>query len=98
MTTAQPTNSITEAAVSESELSANRDEQQDNQFMEVDDSLEPMVLLAPDGGEKSYDSKLSFKALKAVYLVIMACQWSVLGRSNQSARIYVCRQRVNKKK
>lgn len=50
VTTAQPTSSITEAAVSESELSTNRDEQQENQFMEVDDSLEPMVLLAPDGG------------------------------------------------
>ncbi|XP_060810461.1 E3 ubiquitin-protein ligase UBR4 isoform X2 [Amyelois transitella] len=50
VTTAQPTSSITEAVVSESELGANRDEQQDNQFMEVDDSLEPMVLLAPEGG------------------------------------------------
>ncbi|XP_028033464.1 protein purity of essence isoform X1 [Bombyx mandarina] len=50
VTTAQPTSSITEAAVSESDLSANRDEHQDNQFMDVDDSLEPMVLLAPDGG------------------------------------------------
>ncbi|XP_061383112.1 E3 ubiquitin-protein ligase UBR4 isoform X4 [Danaus plexippus] len=50
VTTAQPTSSITEAAVSESELSANRDEQQENQYMDVDDSLEPMVLLAPDGG------------------------------------------------
>ncbi|KAF9412274.1 hypothetical protein HW555_009165 [Spodoptera exigua] len=50
VTTAQPTSSITEAVVSESDLSANRDEQQENQFMDVDDSLEPMVLLAPDGG------------------------------------------------
>ncbi|KAJ0180973.1 hypothetical protein K1T71_003058 [Dendrolimus kikuchii] len=50
VTTAQPTSSITEAVVSESELSGNRDEQQDNQFMDVDDALEPMVLLAPDGG------------------------------------------------
>ncbi|KAL0896018.1 hypothetical protein ABMA27_012006 [Loxostege sticticalis] len=51
VTTAQPTSSITEAVVSETDLSTNRDEQQDqNQFMEVDDSLEPMVLLAPDGG------------------------------------------------
>ncbi|XP_026324095.1 E3 ubiquitin-protein ligase UBR4 isoform X3 [Hyposmocoma kahamanoa] len=50
VTTAQPTSSITEAVVSESDLSANRDEQQDQQFMDVDDSLEPMVLLAPDGG------------------------------------------------
>lgn len=50
MTTAQPTSSITEAVVSESDLSANRDEHQENQFMDVDDSLEPMVLLAPDGG------------------------------------------------
>ncbi|XP_072935202.1 E3 ubiquitin-protein ligase UBR4 isoform X5 [Epargyreus clarus] len=49
-TTAQPTGSITEGVVSESDLSANRDEQQENQFMDVDDSLEPMVLLAPDGG------------------------------------------------
>ncbi|KAJ2946624.1 hypothetical protein O0L34_g12681 [Tuta absoluta] len=50
VTTAQPTSSITEAVVSESDLSNNRDEQQDNQYMDVDDSLEPMVLLAPDGG------------------------------------------------
>nr|XP_049698342.1 E3 ubiquitin-protein ligase UBR4 isoform X2 [Helicoverpa armigera] len=50
VTTAQPTSSITEAVVSESDLSANRDEHQENQFMDVDDSLEPMVLLAPDGG------------------------------------------------
>ncbi|CAB3259165.1 unnamed protein product [Arctia plantaginis] len=50
VTTAQPTSSITEAVVSESDLSANRDDQQENQFMDVDDSLEPMVLLAPDGG------------------------------------------------
>ncbi|XP_047533883.1 protein purity of essence isoform X2 [Vanessa atalanta] len=50
VTTAQPASSITEAAVSESELSANRDDQQENQYMDVDDSLEPMVLLAPDGG------------------------------------------------
>ncbi|CAH0722275.1 unnamed protein product, partial [Brenthis ino] len=49
-TTAQPASSITEAAVSEAELNANRDEQQENQYMDVDDSLEPMVLLAPDGG------------------------------------------------
>lgn len=51
VTTAQPTSSITEAVVSESDLSANRDDNQENQFMEVDDSLEPMVLLAPDGGK-----------------------------------------------
>ncbi|XP_038209068.1 E3 ubiquitin-protein ligase UBR4 isoform X2 [Zerene cesonia] len=44
---AQP---VTETAVSESDLSANRDEQQEPQYMDVDDSLEPMVLLAPDGG------------------------------------------------
>ncbi|XP_047028788.1 protein purity of essence [Helicoverpa zea] len=50
VTTAQPTSSITEAVVSESDLSATRDEHQENQFMDVDDSLEPMVLLAPDGG------------------------------------------------
>ncbi|KAJ8734252.1 hypothetical protein PYW07_014803 [Mythimna separata] len=50
VTTAQPTSSITEAVVSESDLSANRDDNQENQFMDVDDSLEPMVLLAPDGG------------------------------------------------
>ncbi|XP_063828894.1 E3 ubiquitin-protein ligase UBR4 [Ostrinia nubilalis] len=50
VTTAQPTSSITEAVVSETDFSTNRDEQQENQFMEVDDSLEPMVLLAPDGG------------------------------------------------
>ncbi|XP_052737360.1 protein purity of essence isoform X1 [Bicyclus anynana] len=49
VTTAQPASSITEAAVSESDLSTNRDEQQE-QYMDVDDSLEPMVLLAPDGG------------------------------------------------
>ena len=36
---------------SESELNANREEQQENQYMDVDDSLEPMVLLAPDGGK-----------------------------------------------
>lgn len=54
MTTAQPTSSITEAVVSESDLSANRDEQQENQFMDVDDSLEPMVLLAPDGGNSRF--------------------------------------------
>lgn len=36
--------------MSEAELSANRDDQQENQYMDVDDSLEPMVLLAPDGG------------------------------------------------
>lgn len=53
VTTAQPTSgvSITEAAVSESDLSGNRDEQQEHQYMDVDDSLEPMVLLAPDGGQ-----------------------------------------------
>ncbi|CAH2243765.1 jg12683 [Pararge aegeria aegeria] len=49
VTTAQPAGSVTEAAVSESDLSANREEQQE-QYMDVDDSLEPMVLLAPDGG------------------------------------------------
>ncbi|XP_045509182.1 E3 ubiquitin-protein ligase UBR4 isoform X10 [Colias croceus] len=46
-TAAQP---ASETAVSESDLSANRDEQQEPQYMDVDDSLEPMVLLAPDGG------------------------------------------------
>ncbi|CAG4926444.1 unnamed protein product [Colias eurytheme] len=46
-TAAQP---VSETAVSESDLSANRDEQQEPQYMDVDDSLEPMVLLAPDGG------------------------------------------------
>ena len=54
MTTAQPTSSITEAVVSESDLSANRDDNQENQFMDVDDSLEPMVLLAPDGGKTEF--------------------------------------------
>lgn len=53
MTTAQPTSSITEAVVSESDLSGTRDEHQENQFMDVDDSLEPMVLLAPDGGKNT---------------------------------------------
>ncbi|CAH2989845.1 unnamed protein product [Chilo suppressalis] len=50
VTTAQPTSSITEAAVSEADISAAREEAQESQFMEVDDSLEPMVLLAPDAG------------------------------------------------
>lgn len=50
VSTAQPAGSITEAVASEAELSANRDDQQENQYMDVDDSLEPMVLLAPDGG------------------------------------------------
>ncbi|XP_041973883.1 protein purity of essence isoform X2 [Aricia agestis] len=45
---AQPAAAITEAVTSEAELAA-RDDQQDHQFMDVDDALEPM-LLAPDGG------------------------------------------------
>ncbi|XP_069365949.1 E3 ubiquitin-protein ligase UBR4 isoform X13 [Maniola hyperantus] len=59
VTTAQPASSVTETAVSESDLSANRDEQQDNQYMDVDESLEPMVLLAPDGG---FDALLDIPA------------------------------------
>lgn len=48
-TTAQPASSATEAAVSETDMGTNRDEQQDNQFMDVDDPLEPMVMLPPEG-------------------------------------------------
>ncbi|KAL4709767.1 hypothetical protein ACJJTC_001221, partial [Scirpophaga incertulas] len=50
VTTAQPTGSIAEAAVSESDVSTAREEQQETQYMEVDDNLDPMVLLAPEGG------------------------------------------------
>lgn len=51
VTAAQPASSIIEAVVSESELSVNREDQQESHFMDVDDPLEPMVLLAPDGGK-----------------------------------------------
>ncbi|XP_013144239.1 PREDICTED: E3 ubiquitin-protein ligase UBR4 [Papilio polytes] len=50
VTTAPPASSTAEAVASESDVSTARDDQQENQFMDVDDALEPMVLLAPDGG------------------------------------------------
>ncbi|XP_013166692.1 PREDICTED: E3 ubiquitin-protein ligase UBR4 isoform X4 [Papilio xuthus] len=50
VTTAPAASSTAEAAASESDVSTARDDQQENQFMDVDDALEPMVLLAPDGG------------------------------------------------
>ncbi|CAG5041717.1 unnamed protein product [Parnassius apollo] len=49
-TMAPPASSTTEAAALESDVTANREENQEHQFMDVDDALEPMVLLAPDGG------------------------------------------------
>lgn len=49
-TTAQATTSATEVAATETEVNANREEQADN-FMDVDDSLGPMILLAPDGNK-----------------------------------------------
>ncbi|XP_068628453.1 E3 ubiquitin-protein ligase UBR4 isoform X2 [Battus philenor] len=50
VTTAPPASSTTDAAVSESDVSTTREEQQENQYIDVDDAVEPMVLLENDGG------------------------------------------------